>query len=174
MACVPSGLTNLVDFQGHVLDNSFGGLSASNPVIGQFFSAGDANQEWAFITHTTTPALTFLIVNGDNEAAAFLSYAGSGAPAQFRLFGQAAIQTIEPLALAFTIKCTSANTAIIQDTNLGLALTAWAAVNTSTITPASIELMTACINAHLIVHWQVTYESVDGRPGQTWKLESLD
>lgn len=45
MACIPSGLTNLVDFQGHVIDNSFGGLSASNPVIGQFFLANDTNQQ---------------------------------------------------------------------------------------------------------------------------------
>ncbi|KAF8181111.1 hypothetical protein K438DRAFT_1976211 [Mycena galopus ATCC 62051] len=153
MACIPSGLTNLVDFQGHVIDNSFGSLSSSNPLIGQFFLANDTNQQWAFVTHTTTP--TFLIVNGDNEAAAFLSYAGSGVPSGLRQFAQAAIQTTEPQAVAFTVTCTSANTAIITDTVFGLALTAWPVVSTSTITP-------------------VTYEAVDGRPGQTWKLESLD
>lgn len=36
MACVPSGLVNIVDFQGNVLDNSFANAlppSANNPVI---------------------------------------------------------------------------------------------------------------------------------------------
>jgi hypothetical protein len=44
MACIPTGLTNLVDFQGHVLDDSFFGTVANNPVIGQFWAAG-LNQE---------------------------------------------------------------------------------------------------------------------------------
>jgi hypothetical protein len=45
IACIPSGFTNLVDFQGHVVDNSDAGLTASNPIIGQFFLSGDSNQD---------------------------------------------------------------------------------------------------------------------------------
>ena len=59
LACIPSGFTNLVDFQGHVVDNSDGFLNPSNPIIGQFFAPGDSNQivctvlilpsnEWAY------------------------------------------------------------------------------------------------------------------------------
>jgi hypothetical protein len=58
MSCItPFLFTNLVDFQGHVMDNSFGGLAASNPVIGQFFLAGDANQEvWNFKSNAMNAA----------------------------------------------------------------------------------------------------------------------
>jgi hypothetical protein len=40
MACIPTRLTNLVDFQGHVLDDSFFGTVANNLVIGQFWAVG--------------------------------------------------------------------------------------------------------------------------------------
>ncbi|KAJ7917046.1 hypothetical protein B0H13DRAFT_1870734 [Mycena leptocephala] len=116
VACIPTGLTNLVDFQGHVLEDSFFGTVANNPVIGQFWAAG-LNQEWVFVAQPSTPG-TYTIVNGIDDEQLSLSFAGSGVPAELRQFPQAAAAIQTAQALAFTI----ANTAVIQDAVYGFAL----------------------------------------------------
>ncbi|KAJ7208217.1 hypothetical protein GGX14DRAFT_633748 [Mycena pura] len=132
LACIPSGFTNLVDFQGHVVDNSDGFLTPSNPIIGQFFAPGDPNQIWHFVQSSSVP--TFKLVSGDSTSA-WLSYAASQGPGGLRRFTQAGIQTSASLALDFRVTCTGPHTAIIQDAVSLLALTAWAQVPQFTVTP---------------------------------------
>ncbi|KAJ6449885.1 hypothetical protein C8R45DRAFT_1128600 [Mycena sanguinolenta] len=148
---VKKGFTNLVDFQGHVLDNSFGTLTPSNPVIGQVATLGDINQLWLF----RPTGSAFVLANGDDDVAAFLSYAEIASFPEVPRFGAAAIQTTQAQALTFVVKCLSSNTGIILDSVSQLALTSWAAVETTTISP-------------------ITYDVSDGRDEQIWTFELLD
>ncbi|KAJ6561979.1 hypothetical protein B0H19DRAFT_1259606 [Mycena capillaripes] len=104
---------------------------------------------WLLLTRTPT---TYSIISGANDLSTLLTYAGAGVPSQLRQFPQTAAQSA--VWLVCNVTC-NGNAAVIRDTVFGLALTAWPVGNTSTVTP-------------------VTYETFDGRPEQTWKLERLD
>ncbi|KAF7353283.1 hypothetical protein MSAN_01516200 [Mycena sanguinolenta] len=121
----------VTDFQGHVLDDSFGISTNGNPVIGFSRNNPDtANQQWSLVV-TSNPT-QFNIQN--RETNTFLSY--SGAPSGSMTFAQAAIEST-PRSFKVVQSSGAIGQFNILDVSTGLALTAWN-VSTrrgSTITP---------------------------------------
>ncbi|KAJ6565021.1 hypothetical protein DFH09DRAFT_475258 [Mycena vulgaris] len=161
MVCVPLQFVFLVDFQGHVLDNSRANTfppSANNVIIGQTLNSPlTANQQWLFEPVGGTG--TFAIANGALDAnTAFVSYPAASARPQLPFFAQAATQIARSEALIFKVECNSTvpNAGVIRETVSGNVLTAWHAdpAGGSTTTP-------------------VTYETFTGRPEQTWSFRSF-
>ncbi|KAJ7203548.1 hypothetical protein GGX14DRAFT_569994 [Mycena pura] len=116
-------LFSITDFQGHVLDESFGFAADLNPVVGQ----------WAFVA-TSTPS-QFNIKNGNTQT--YLSYAG--APAGSTEYAQAVIDGSNPMAFNLLLVNPSPETFNIVDVETGFALTAWSAPVSrgTTVTPVN-------------------------------------
>ncbi|KAJ7917985.1 hypothetical protein B0H13DRAFT_1869768 [Mycena leptocephala] len=159
MACVPSGLVNIVDFQGNVLDNSFANAlppSANNPVIiSNLNPVASLNQEWLFNPVGGVGNGTFAIANGVSSGVALLSFCGATTPSQLKRFSQLVTQLTPSQAVVFRIECstTVANAAHPGCGIFGHALTSWATVNNG-FAP-------------------LTYEVFARIPEQTWTIKKV-
>ncbi|KAJ6465265.1 hypothetical protein C8R45DRAFT_1079843 [Mycena sanguinolenta] len=86
-------LFSITDFQGHVLDESFGAAIDLNPVVGQVKAVPtSAIQLWSFVA-TGTPS-QFNIQNANTQT--YLSYAG--APTGSTEYAQTVIDGSNPMA----------------------------------------------------------------------------
>ncbi|KAJ6511422.1 hypothetical protein C8R47DRAFT_734238 [Mycena vitilis] len=134
-------LFSVTDFQGHVLDESFGIPTDLNPVVGQVRAVPTSPiQQWSFLATETTAE--FLMQNGNTQT--FLSYAG--APFGSQTYAQAVIDGANGRAFNLLLVSPSPEKLNIVDASTGLALTAWSAPSSrgTTVTPVGHFVPSLC------------------------------
>ncbi|KAJ7905143.1 hypothetical protein B0H13DRAFT_1881286 [Mycena leptocephala] len=129
-------LFSVTDFQGHVLDESFGFTADLNPVAGQVKAVPVSPvQQWSFVAASTIGQ--FIIQNGHSNT--FLSYAG--APSGSQIYAQAVIDGSNPCTFELVLAIPSPEQFNIIAVDSGLALTAWSPSSSrgTTVTPVTYE-----------------------------------